>query len=192
MSKIILASKSPRRKEILQQVGFDFDVVVSDKEEVIKTDVPSEVVQELSKQKAEDVQSMIENELDYIIIAADTVVAVDGKILGKPKDRQDAYNMIKSIAGRSHSVYTGVTLISNNKDENNIKIKTFYEETVVDVYDMSSEDINHYLDFNQWNDKAGGYGIQGSFAAYVKAIKGDYYTVVGLPISRIIYEMKKM
>ena len=187
MSKIILASKSPRRKEILNQVGIDFEIVVSDKDEELTTDIPSDIVQELSRQKAEDVQNKVKDS-DYIIIAADTVVAVDDNILGKPKDKDDAFNMIKLIEGRNHSVYTGVTLLK--KDRENVTIRTFYEETVVEVYPMTEEEIYRYLDFNQWEDKAGGYGIQGSFAAYVKAIKGDYYTVVGLPISRIIYEMK--
>ena len=139
----------------------------------------------LSRQKAEDVQNKVKDS-DYIIIAADTVVAVDDNILGKPKDKDDAFNMIKLIEGRNHSVYTGVTLLK--KDRENVTVRTFYEETVVEVYPMTEEEIYSYLDFNQWEDKAGGYGIQGSFAAYVKAIKGDYYTVVGLPISRIIYE----
>lgn len=189
MSKIILASKSPRRKEILNQVGIDFEIVVSDKDEELTTDIPSDIVQELSRQKAEDVQNKVKDS-DYIIIAADTVVAVDDNILGKPKDKDDAFNMIKLIEGRNHSVYTGVTLLK--KDRENVTIRTFYEETVVEVYPMTEEEIYRYLDFNQWEDKAGGYGIQGSFAAYVKAIKGDYYTVVGLPISRIIYEMKNL
>ena len=110
--------------------------------------------------------------------------------MGKPKDKDDAFNMIKLIEGRNHSVYTGVTLLK--KDRENVIVRTFYEETVVEVYPMTEEEIYRYLDFNQWEDKAGGYGIHGSFAAYVKAIKGDYYTVVGLPISRIIYEMKNL
>lgn len=187
MSKIILASKSPRRKEILSQVGIDFEIIVSNKEEKVTTDIPSDVVMELSRQKAEAVDKKVVYD-DYIIIAADTVVALDNKILGKPVDREDAYNMIASIAGRKHSVYTGVTLIikSNEKCE----MKSFYEETLVDVYPMTEDRINNYLDMNEWNDKAGGYGIQGSFAAYVKSIIGDYYTVVGLPISRIIYEIE--
>ena len=189
MSKIILASKSPRRKEILSQVGIDFEIMVSDKEEIVTTDVPSEVVMELSSQKAKEVEKQV-NYDDYVIIAADTVVALDNKILGKPIDRKDAYDMIASIVGRKHSVYTGVTLIF--KSHNKCEVKSFFEETVVDVYPMTEDKINKYLDMNEWKDKAGSYGIQGSFAAYVKSIIGDYYTVVGLPISRIIYEIENI
>ena len=189
MSKIILASKSPRRKEILSQVGIDFEIMVSDKEEIVTTDVPSEVVMELSSQKAKEVEKQV-NYDDYVIIAADTVVALDNKILGKPIDRKDAYDMIASIVGRKHSVYTGVTLII--KSHNKCEVKSFFEETVVDVYPMTEDKINKYLDMNEWKDKAGSYGIQGSFAAYVKSINGDYYTVVGLPISRIIYEIENI
>lgn len=189
MSKIILASKSPRRKEILSQVGIDFEVMVSDKEEIITKETPSDVVMELSCQKAIEVEKQV-NYDEYIIIAADTVVALDNKILGKPVDREDAYNMIALIAGRKHSVYTGVTLIIKSHEK--CEVKSFYEETLVDVYSMTEDKINRYLDMDEWNDKAGGYGIQESFAAYVKSIIGDYYTVVGLPISRIIYEIENI
>lgn len=189
MSKVVLASKSPRRKEILRQVGIDFEIIVSDKEEIVTTDIPSDVVMELSKQKAEEVDKQVKYD-DYIIIAADTVVALENKILGKPVDRDDAFKMIKLIAGKKHSVYTGVTLIIKSHEK--CDRKSFYEETVVDVYPMTEDKINMYLDMDEWKDKAGGYGIQGSFAAYVKSITGDYYTVVGLPISRIIHEIENI
>lgn len=197
MSRFILASKSPRRKEILSSVGIEYEVIASDKEEIITKEIPADIVMELSRQKALDVQSKVyesieeqnsSNNDDITILAADTVVAIDGKILGKPKDRQDAYNMIESIQGKTHSVYTGVTIIKDGKDK---KIHTFYEETVVDVYAMSHETIESYLDKMDWTDKAGAYAIQGQFGAYVKRIEGDYYSVVGLPISRVIYELNK-
>lgn len=192
MSRFILASKSPRRREILSGVGIEHEIIASDKEEIITKDIPSDIVMELSKQKAMDVLDKVKNNMEYncdeefTILAADTVVAIDGKILGKPKDRQDAYEMIQRIQGKTHSVFTGVTLIKKETEE---KIHTFYEETVVEVYSMTSDMIEKYLDKMDWTDKAGAYAIQGQFSAYVKRIEGDYYTVVGLPISRVIYEL---
>lgn len=181
MFKFILASASPRRKELLSQVGISFDIVVSSVEEIITTDVPCKVVEELSLQKAEDVFKKIDE--DVIVIGADTVVAAEGQILGKPKDKADAFSMIKKIAGKSHSVYTGVTLcIRNNGLEEFI---TFSEETKVNVSEMSDEDINWYLSEPEYADKAGSYGIQGRFAAFVDGICGDYNNVVGLPVGRI-------
>jgi septum formation protein len=194
MSRFILASKSPRRREILSGVGIEHEIIASDKEEIITKETPSDIVMELSKQKALDVLSKVKEDVsynideDFIILAADTVVAIDGKILGKPRDRQDAYEMIQRIQGKTHSVFTGVTLIKKDIEE---KIHTFSEETVVEVYPITHETIEKYLDKMDWTDKAGAYAIQGQFSAYVKRIEGDYYTVVGLPISRVIYELSK-
>lgn len=202
MSRFILASKSPRRREILNGVGIEHEIISSDKEEIITKEIPSDIVMELSKQKAIDVFAKIEDATigktadasidneDVIILAADTVVAIDGRILGKPKDRQDAYEMIQRIQGKTHSVFTGVTIIKNGLTGK--KIHTFYEETVVEVYSMTHEMIENYLDKMDWTDKAGAYAIQGQFSAYVKRIEGDYYCVVGLPISRVIYELSNM
>lgn len=200
MYRLVLASKSPRRKEILSQIGLEFDIVVSQKDEVITCNMPSDIVKELSEQKAKDVykhiieeykDNVVNNNLQQsrIIIAADTIVSIDDMILGKPKDRQEAFDMINRIQGREHSVYTGVTLLIFNYDK--YDIKTFYEETKVNVYNMSEEMINRYLDMGDYKDKAGAYGIQGNFSAYVRSIEGDYYTVVGLPISRIVYELRE-
>ena len=200
---IILASASPRRKEILEQVGIEFDVIVSDVEEVITEIDPKKIVLELSMQKAEDVYKKVlkdrfdndnnikEDNNKNVIIAADTVVEVDNKIMGKPKDRQEAYDMINLIQGRKHNVLTGVTLVICDGINEPRKI-AFYESTEVEIFDMSDDEINKYLDSGESFDKAGAYAIQGIFAAYVKGINGDYYNVVGLPIARIVREMKSI
>lgn len=202
-NNIILASGSPRRKEILSQVGLDFDVIISDVDEVITESEPKKIVLELSMQKAEDVYKKVLKErfdngnLDInegekcVIIAADTVVEVDNKIMGKPSDRDEAYDMINLIQGRKHNVLTGVTLIVCDGVNDPRKI-AFYESTEVEIYDMSDEEINKYIDSGESFDKAGAYAVQGLFAAYVKGLNGDYYNVVGLPISRIIREFKSI
>lgn len=201
-NNIILASGSPRRKEILEQVGMSFDVIISDVEEVITESEPKKIVLELSMQKAEDVYKKVlkdrfenikdESEKDkHVIIAADTVVEVDNNIMGKPKDRDEAYDMINLIQGRKHNVLTGVTLIICDGVNEPRKI-SFYESTEVEIYDMTDEEINKYIDSGESFDKAGAYAVQGLFAAYVKGLNGDYYNVVGLPISRIIREFKSV
>lgn len=182
--RVILASNSPRRRELLKQVGVEFEVVVSEAEEEIRSDVPSEVVMQLSRDKALDVARRVPK--DSLVIGADTVVSFEGKILGKPKDCEEAYDMIHSYAGRSHSVYTGVSLVYNGK------VSSFFEETIVCVRDMSDAEIYEYIDLDECYDKAGAYGIQGYFARYVSRIEGDYFNVVGLPLCRTMYEIKRL
>ncbi len=182
--RVILASNSPRRRELLKQVGVEFEVVVSEAEEEIRSDVPSEVVMQLSRDKALDVARRVPK--DSLVIGADTVVSFEGKILGKPKDCEEAYDMIHSYAGRSHSVYTGVSLVYNGK------VSSFFEETIVCVRDMSDAEIYEYIDLGECYDKAGAYGIQGYFARYVSRIEGDYFNVVGLPLCRTMYEIKRL
>lgn len=188
MYECILASGSPRRKEILEQCGISFKVVKSDADEVITKTEPGEVVMELSAEKALDVASM-RTEESCIIIGADTIVANGGYILGKPKDEADAFAMLDSLQGHDHSVYTGVTLLIR-KDGKQEQV-TFYEETKVQIVPMSEREIKDYIASKEPMDKAGAYGIQGLFACYVKGIQGDYLNVVGLPISRILQELKK-
>ncbi len=182
--QIILASNSPRRRELLKQVGVEFEVVVSEAEEEIRSDVPSEVVMQLSRDKALDVARRVP--ASSLVIGADTVVSFEGKILGKPKDREEAYDMIRSYAGRYHSVYTGVSLVYNGQ------VSSFFEETIVCVRDMSDAEIYEYIDLGECYDKAGAYGIQGYFARYVSRIEGDYFNVVGLPLCRTMYEIKRL
>lgn len=183
--RIVLASGSPRRSELLAQVGMKFDIVVSNIEEVITKTLPNEVVCELSVQKAQAVYDSIEDKENLLVIGADTVVSADNIILGKPKDDDDAFNMIKMLQGSEHSVFTGVTLIIDGE------CHTFAEETKVRVYPMTDEEIRSYVKSKEPADKAGAYGIQGLFAAYVKGIDGDYNNVVGLPVGGICSYLRR-
>ena len=188
---VVLASASPRRTELLEQGNIKHVVMPSHSEEVITSQVPSQVVEELSVQKAEDVYLQYEtkNTGDFLVIGSDTVVAADGKILGKPKDKEEAYQMISMLQGKAHQVYTGVTLLIK-KDGKKIR-KTFHECSDVHVYPMCKEEIREYIATGEPMDKAGSYGIQGLFGIYVKGICGDYNNVVGLPVARRFHEMKK-
>ncbi len=198
MSRIILASASPRRKELLEQIGIDFEICPAKGEEVITKTVPSEVVCELSEQKAMEVAQLITQydeahrdittPTDIMVIGADTVVAYGSQILGKPKDEEDARRMLTMLAGNTHSVYTGVTLVFINKDGRAGK-KTFYEKTDVVMHNMSQKQISGYIATGEPMDKAGSYGIQGKCAIYVKEIHGDYNNVVGLPVARLYQEL---
>lgn len=177
--KIILASQSPRRKELLKQIGLKFECMPSDMEEVVSSDNPEEVVKELSKQKAEDIASKC-NDGFGLIIGADTVVSYAGKILGKPKDINEAKSMLSMLQSHKHQVYTGVTLILPDKEI------VFSECTDVYMYPMSESRIESYVATGEPMDKAGAYAIQGKCAAYVEKIEGDYNNVVGLPVAAIV------
>lgn len=196
MSGIVLASASPRRRELLSQAGFEFDVIPSKGEEIITKEHPAEVVEELSLQKAREVAERIlsgsEEIRDFsVVIGADTVVAANHRILGKPADRDDARRMITELQGNVHQVYTGVTLIVKDPDRG-LRAATFHECTDVDVCGMTMEEIEDYISTREPYDKAGAYGIQGSFGIYIRAIRGCYYNVVGLPISRLYHELQKL
>lgn len=180
MYNIVLASASPRRKELLEQVGIRFTVKPSTCEEIITDSDPARVVLSLSHQKAIDVA---ENEKNTLIIGSDTIVSIDNLILGKPKDREDAYRMLKLLQGNTHQVYTGVTTI--NIHENKNEVYSFYSSTDVSFYEMTDEQIYNYIDSGEPMDKAGAYGIQGKSAIYIKEINGDYNTVVGLPVAML-------
>ena len=178
MEKIVLASGSPRRKELLARTGVDFSVVVSNGEEKTNLTDPAETVEKLSQDKAISVADRLENESEpCLIIGADTVVAFEGKILGKPSDEEDALDTLLKLQGKSHQVYTGVTLLVR---------------TDVEFYPVSREELLEYIKTGEPMDKAGSYGIQGKFGIYVKGICGDYNNVVGLPVGRLVYELKKM
>ena len=182
--RVVLASASPRRREILTQVGMVFDVIPAKGEEVINSVNADEVVMKLSGDKALEVAALCDK--NTLVIGADTVVALDNRILGKPKDRNEAFEMISKLRNDCHSVYTGVTIVCGDI------VKSFVSETKVYVYDMTDEEIYAYIDTGDCYDKAGGYGIQGNFAQYVEKIDGDYFNVVGLPISSLMHEIKKM
>lgn len=200
MDRYILASQSPRRRELLHLVLNDYEVIPAQGEEVVRSTDPAEVVQELSLQKAMEVAKRVTPcEGDRIIvIGADTVVAVDGEILGKPADRADAARMIGMIQGREHHVYTGVTvcLIGDTHTESGkmsaeggILHFSFSEETAVDVFPMNRGEIEGYISLKEPYDKAGAYGIQGAFSIFIRGIRGDYNNVVGLPAARLYHEM---
>lgn len=186
--RIVLASGSPRRRELLEQIGIQAEVRPSSVEEHVTSVQPEEVVMELSAQKAEDVAGKTEG-TDVLIIGADTVVCADGRILGKPGSETAAAEMIRSLAGRTHQVYTGVTLIFRTS-EGEEKKTSFAERTDVSVYPMEEQEIREYACCGEPMDKAGAYGIQGRFAAYVEKIQGDYSNVVGLPVGRLFQEIK--
>lgn len=185
--ELILASASPRRKELLEKIGLPFTVQPAKGEERITQKSPAAVVMELSRQKAEEIAAAQTE--DCIIIGADTVVAKGEKIMGKPKDAADAKQMLRSIADDCHQVYTGVTLIRTGAHPQSA---TFQEETDVFLYPISDAELDAYIASGDPMDKAGAYGIQGDFAIYVKRIAGDYYNVVGLPIGRVYQELKRM
>ena len=189
MESIILASASPRRRELLTQIGIEYEVVPSQKEEVITSTLPAMVVQELAKQKAEDI-ALRRKEEGRIILGADTVVTLKEEIMGKPVDSQEAFHMLSKLQNNNHVVYTGVCLSywQNGK----VVSHTFYEKTTVSIYPMSDEEIQAYISTKDCMDKAGSYGIQGIFAAHIKGIEGDYNSVVGLPIGRVYQELKKI
>lgn len=183
MKHIILASASPRRKEILELADLKFDVMPSDAQEITTKTAPNEVVMELASIKAKDIYK--KSEKQSMIVGADTVVAYQGQILGKPTDEADAKRMLTMLSGQTHEVYTGVCIIEDGKT------KTFYEETKVTFYEISDEQIDHYIKTGEPMDKAGSYGIQGKAAVFIKGIEGDYYNVVGFPIARFFQEIIK-
>ncbi len=199
--KLILASASPRRKQLLEQIGLEFDICPSGCEEIITSTIPSEVCVELSRQKAMDVASSIKcyneehsdiaQDQDLIIIGSDTVVAIGNEILGKPKDEADAANMLRKLSGKVHSVYTGVTFIFMAED-GRVGEYSFYDKSDVSVYELSDDEIQEYVDTGDPLDKAGAYGIQGYFAKHIEKIDGDYYNVVGLPVGKLYQELKRL
>ena len=180
--KIVLGSKSPRRKEILSLMRYEFDVRVSDEEEKIIGNSPVEIVSSIAKQKANNIQISDEE----LLICADTIVVVDGEILGKPHDTAEAYKMINLIQGRAHKVYTAVTL-KTSKEEN-----SFVEEATVVIKHMTKKEIKDYIKTDEPYDKAGGYAIQGIFSKYILAYSGDYYTIMGLPKERLEEALKSI
>ncbi len=187
--RIVLASGSPRRKEILAGIGASYDVIVSDCDERTTVTEPAELVKELSYKKAEAVAKEVAG--PAIVIGADTVVSYNGNILGKPKDRVDAKRMISMLAGDAHQVYTGVALIII-EETGERKVITFAECSEVLVDTMTNRQIEEYLNTREGEDKAGSYAVQGIFAAHIKGIHGDYFNIVGLPVAGIykrLYEI---
>ncbi len=181
---MILASQSPRRRELLGLISENFRVIPATGAEKIPEGTPPEAaVALLARQKAREVAASHKGE---VVIAADTVVAVDGKILGKPRDEAHAAEMLRLLSGRTHIVYTGVCIIHEDGVE-----KSFTEGTAVEFYPLSEREIADYVATGEPMDKAGAYGIQERGALLVKRIEGDYYNVMGLPIGRLSRELRR-
>ncbi len=189
--RIILSSASPRRRELLSQIGVGFEVLVSDGEENYTSTDPAEIVKELALAKAENVAAVVESIENTLLIGADTIVVLDGEILGKPKNEEDAFRMLKHLQGRNHQVYTGTALLAHDEKGEKTVI-SHAEQTEVFVHAMEDAEIRRYIATGEPMDKAGGYGIQGGFAAYIDRIEGDYYNVVGLPVAYLYQQLKML
>lgn len=187
--QVVLASASPRRKELLAQMGIKPMIIPSRIDEQTGETKPDCMVMELSRQKAEDVAAGCG--AGTIVIGADTVVSVDGEVLGKPGTPEKAYEMISKLQGRDHQVYTGVTLLLCG-GEGSSHGCSFSEKTDVSVYPMTEQEMWEYARSGEPLDKAGAYGIQGYFAVFIKKINGDYDNVVGLPLGRLYHELKNL
>lgn len=187
MKKIILASASPRRKELLLNAGVQFEVRPGNGEEYITSHKPEEIVKELSEQKA--LAAVFSAEEGAVIIGADTIVSFEGKVLGKPSDEENAVQTLLMLQGNTHQVYTGVTVLEYKAGR--WEKYVFAECTDVTFYPVSEKEIRDYVKIGEPMDKAGSYGIQGLFGIYVKSITGEYSNVVGLPVGRLFYETKK-
>lgn len=186
MMKIILASASPRRQELLQQIGLDFEVIPSNVDESVDmAESPEQMVKQLAYSKAKDVSLKISQ--PGIVIGADTIVIHDKNILGKPKDEMEAYTMLKKLSGDIHTVFTGFSIINTCTG----KTVTGYERTLVKFREIHDEDIRKYINTREPMDKAGAYGIQKKGSLLVERIEGDYFNVVGLPIAKIAWILQK-
>ncbi len=182
--EIILASGSPRRKELLQYVFSDFKVIPSSAEEIYPENWETEKIPEfLAAAKAGDIAK---NYPDALVVGCDTVVLAEGRILGKPKDKTDAEKMLRQLSGKKHRVITGCCALRKGKSI------VFSQQTEVEFYPLTQEEITAYIQTGEPFDKAGGYGIQGHGALLVRAISGDYFNVVGLPVARLKRELQPL
>ena len=179
MKKIILASASPRRRELLGITGYDFEVIPSGCSEDTSSSEPEEYVSVLSKRKCLDVAGRVN--CDVIVVGADTVVVLDGHIIGKPAGPDDAFSMLRHLSGRTHSVYTGICVFEPSSG----RIETSCERTEVRFFELSDEEIRAYIATGEPMDKAGAYGIQYKGSYLVESINGDYFNVVGLPLAKL-------
>ena len=182
MKKIILASASPRRKELLTTAGVEFEVLVSEADETIpEGTAPRDAAMMTAEKKA---LAVAENR-DGIVIGADTIVVIDGKILGKPKDETDAFGMLRLLSGREHEVITGVCITDGEKTEK------FAQVSKVRFYDLTDDEITAYVATKEPMDKAGAYGIQGRGCVLVESIEGDYFNIVGLPVAATVRALRR-
>jgi septum formation protein len=185
MKSFVLASGSPRRRELLAQLGVDPIIWASDiAENNSSNERPESMAMSLALQKALEASSKFQND---IVLAADTIVVVDGRVMGKPRDNDEAYDMLKDLSGRSHEVITGFAIIDNSENTKVVE----YEKTLVTFRTLDHERIMAYIDSGEVLDKAGAYGIQGKGALLVEKIEGCYFNVVGLPLSRLEANLNK-
>lgn len=185
--ELVLASKSPRRSDILKNAGFEFTVLPTEFDESgVKADTPEALVESLSVGKAEECFSSLSDPQGKVVLAADTVVVLDGEVLGKPRDAADAKTMLQKLSGKSHTVMTAVTILSEGD-----RI-SFTEKTEVVFFPLTDEEIDDYIATKEPLDKAGAYGIQGLGCALVRKIDGDYFNVVGLPIAQVMRYLKTL
>ena len=184
--RLILASASPRRREILAEMGLKFKVIPACGEEKLETEEPEEAVKALALQKAQEVARRVEDAA--LVIGSDTVVASGGQILGKPHDKEEAFRMLKELQGAAHMVYTGVAVVDTVTGE---PLVHFAEGTKVSMYPMTDAWIHRYIETGEPMDKAGAYAIQGGCMPYIREIHGEYTTVVGFPAARFYQELLK-
>ena len=184
MAKIILASKSPRRKQLLEWAEVDFDIIVEHTDEICnETLSPEEAAIDIAMQKAEAVR---QNNRERVILAADTIVVLDKELIGKPKDRKDAIEILTRLSGRQHQVITGVVLLSEKK------IVSFADITEVEFHSLTRQQLIYYVDKYQPYDKAGAYAIQEWIGVTgIRSIRGDFYNVMGLPVSRVLQSLRE-
>lgn len=184
MKKIILASASPRRKELLETAGLSFEICVKDVDETVPDGTaPVDAAKMTAAKKA---LATAESHKNDIVIGADTIVVANGKILGKPKNKDDAQAMLKMLSGIEHEVITGVCLVCDGETIN------FAQVSKVKFYDLSDDEIRAYVETNEPMDKAGAYGIQGKGCVLVEKIEGDYFNIVGLPVAKVVREINKL
>lgn len=183
MNKIILASQSPRRKELLSLIGIEFDAIPADIDEQI--DYNNDLVREIEKLSYQKAYHIFKDHKDALVIGSDTIVKIDNQVLGKPKSYEDAIAMLKLLSNNTHEVVTGVTILVDDV------IETFSSIAKVTFYPLTDEEIKDYIKTNEPMDKAGAYAIQGLGAKFVKTIDGDYYTIMGLPIGELYHRLIK-
>lgn len=184
MKNIVLASKSPRRKELLEKCNVSFICDPADIDETLKKDIPlKDAIQDLSLRKA---KTVLERHPDCLVIGSDTIVVLENEVLGKPKDHNEAYEMLKKLQSHTHHVITGIAFVSNKKTFTDVSISE------VTFAPMSDDEINEYISTGECDDKAGAYGIQGFGGKYISNINGDYYAIMGLPLNKVYEELKNI
>ena len=183
MIRVILASKSPRRKELMEMLKIPFDIIVSDIEENI--DYNNDLVKEIEKLSYQKAKAVFDNHSDALVIGSDTIVKIGNDILGKPHSLQEAKSMLEELSDNTHEVVTGVTILYKDV------VETFSSVAEVTFYPLTDKEIDDYINTNEPMDKAGSYAIQGDGAKFIKSIKGDFYTIVGLPIGELYHRLKK-